>query len=91
MSRTGIIDTHAHLDDNRFDSDRDQLIEKLGLELDAVINQGCTLASSAASIALAEKYPFIYAAVGIHPKIWRLSRTTVIWTSWLHGPPTPRW
>ena len=68
MSRTGIIDTHAHLDDNRFDSDRDQLIEKLGLELDAVINQGCTLASSAASIALAEKYPFIYAAVGIHPE-----------------------
>ena len=68
MSRTGIIDTHAHLDDNRFDSDRDQLIEKLGPELDAVINQGCTLASSAASIALAEKYPFIYAAVGIHPE-----------------------
>jgi TatD DNase family protein len=68
MSRTGIIDTHAHLDDARFDSDRDQLIEKLGLELDAVINQGCTLASSAASIALAEKYPFIYAAVGIHPE-----------------------
>jgi TatD DNase family protein len=68
MSRTGIIDTHAHLDDERFDSDRDQLIEKLGLELDAVINQGCTLASSAASIALAEKYPFIYAAVGIHPE-----------------------
>jgi TatD DNase family protein len=68
MSRTGIIDTHAHLDDARFDSDRDQLIEKLGLELDAVINQGCTLASSAASIVLAEKYPFIYAAVGIHPE-----------------------
>ena len=68
MSRTGIIDTHAHLDDNRFDSDRDQLIEKLVLELDAVINQGCTLASSAASIALAEKYPFVYAAVGIHPE-----------------------
>lgn len=68
MSRTGIIDTHAHLDDERFDSDREELINKLRLDLTAVINQGCTLESSAFSIQMAEKNDFIYAAVGIHPE-----------------------
>jgi TatD DNase family protein len=68
MSRTGIIDTHAHLDDPAFDEDRDALIQQLGKDLDAIVNQGCNLKSSAKSIALAEKYDFIYAAVGIHPE-----------------------
>ena len=68
MSRLGIIDTHAHLDDNRFDADREQVMARLGEDMEAVINQGTNEVSSAASVAMAEKYPFVYAAVGWHPE-----------------------
>ena len=61
-------DSHAHLDDERFDEDRDSVIESLiGNGVDTVINIGADMASSHRSIAFAEKYPFIYAAVGVHP------------------------
>lgn len=63
-----LIDSHAHLDDERFDKDRDELIRSLesnGIEL--VINVGADLKSSIASVSLAEKYSNIYAAVGVHP------------------------
>ncbi len=62
------FDTHAHYDDEWFDADRDEVIASLpaaGVEL--VVNVGCDRASSEASIALAEKYDFVYAAVGWHP------------------------
>jgi TatD DNase family protein len=68
MSRLGIIDTHAHLDDNRFDADRDQVMARLAVDMEAVINQGTNGTTNAASIALAEQYPFVYAAVGWHPE-----------------------
>lgn len=67
MSRLGIIDTHAHLDDGRFDADRPQVMERLAQDMEAVITQGTDYVSSAASIRLAEQYDFIYAAVGWHP------------------------
>ena len=63
------FDTHAHYDDAAFDEDRDELLNSLcakGVSL--VIDPGCTLESSQKAIALAEKYPFVYAAVGIHPE-----------------------
>ena len=63
-----LIDSHAHLDDRRFDNDRDMLIKNLknnGIEM--VINIGADLQSSIASVSLTEKYDNIYAAVGIHP------------------------
>ena len=63
-----LIDSHAHIDDNRFDADRDAVLERAaaaGIEL--IVNIGADMASSARSIALAEKYPQIYAAVGMHP------------------------
>jgi len=62
------IDSHAHLDDERFDEDREELINSLqenGIE--AVLNPGADLKTSRAGVALADKYPFIYAAVGCHP------------------------
>ncbi len=59
-------DSHAHLDDRRFNDDRDAIFETLG-EVGLVINIGCDLPSSERSLALAEKYPFVYAAVGSHP------------------------
>lgn len=63
-----IFDTHAHYDSGGFNADRDQVLSALptaGVGL--VVDPGCELESSQAAIALAERYPFVYAAVGIHP------------------------
>lgn len=62
-----LIDSHAHLDNERFNEDQTQVIARCEEKLTAVINVGCDLASSGQSIKLADTYPFIYAAVGIHP------------------------
>ncbi|MCL2421562.1 MAG: TatD family hydrolase [Defluviitaleaceae bacterium] len=62
------FDTHAHYDDSQFDPDRNDLLADLPQQgVSGVINAGACLKSSQASIALAEAYPYIYAAVGIHP------------------------
>ena len=68
MSRTGLWDSHAHLDDEAFNEDREQLIAQLEQDMDGIVNPGCDAASSAVAVELAEKYPFIYAAVGWHPE-----------------------
>jgi len=63
-----LIDSHAHLDSSQFDDDREAVIlraQEAGLV--AILNVGTDLASSRAAVALAEKYDFIYTAVGIHP------------------------
>ena len=63
-----LIDSHAHLDDTRFDKDRDELIKSLkDVGVDLVINPGADLQSSIKSVSLSEQYDNIYAAVGIHP------------------------
>lgn len=68
MSRTGLWDSHAHLDDEQFDNDREELIGQLEAELEGIINPGCDATSSAKAVSMAEKYSFIYAAVGYHPE-----------------------
>jgi TatD DNase family protein len=63
-----LIDTHMHLDQPEFDADRADVIDRArraGIE--AMVCVGATVASSEAAIRLAEQYPFIVAAVGIHP------------------------
>ncbi len=63
-----LIDSHAHLDDDRFDNDRIEIINRLkdeGIEL--VLNPGADLATSKKAVQLADEYDFIYAAVGCHP------------------------
>ncbi len=63
-----LFDTHAHLDSRSFDADRELLLSSLpdkGIAL--VMNPGCSLVSSRAAVGLANKYPYIYAAVGSHP------------------------
>ena len=65
-----LFDTHAHMDDRAFAEDRDELLRSLadtGVAL--VMNPGCSLESSRNAVALAEKYPFVYAAVGSHPDV----------------------
>ena len=62
------FESHAHYDDERFDDDRDELLASFPAEgIDTVVNSSSDIASSRASIALAEKYPFFYASVGVHP------------------------
>ena len=64
-----IFDTHAHYDSNGFNADRDQVLSALpdaGVGL--VVDPGCDVPSSRAAVALAEQYPHVYAAVGIHPE-----------------------
>lgn len=62
------IDSHAHLDDNRFDADRDLLIRDLKTNgIDIVVNIGADLETSINSVDLSKKYDNIYASVGIHP------------------------
>ena len=63
-----LIDTHTHLDDTRYDADREAMIERArqaGVE--TFITIGCDLATSRAAVELAERYPFIYASIGVHP------------------------
>lgn len=63
-----IFDSHAHYDSEKFQEDLDQVIENIHQNgVCNVINVGCDIASSKASIVLAEKYEFFYASVGIHP------------------------
>ncbi len=62
-----IFDTHAHYDDERFSEDRDELLSSLFKQsVSHIINCGCDLKSSLTTIALAEKYPQLYAAIGVH-------------------------
>ena len=64
-----LFDTHAHYDDPQFDPDREALLTALpenGVGL--VVNPGCDIPTSRQAIALAERYPHVYAAVGYHPE-----------------------
>ena len=63
-----LFDTHAHMNDPAFDEDRETVL--LGLRDKSVaymMNVGCCMDSSRDCIAMAEKYPFVYASVGSHP------------------------
>ena len=62
------FDTHTHLDDEKFNEDREEVIKRIQKEgVSLAVNIGSCIASSRASVALAEKYDFLYAAVGVHP------------------------
>lgn len=62
-----LIDSHAHMDNEAFDIDRDELFEKIEKEMDFIVNIGYDLESSKKSIEYAHKYGFVYATVGFHP------------------------
>lgn len=63
-----IFDSHAHYDSEAFDEDRHELVSSLpDSGVCGVINCASDIASSYTSLELAEKYPFIYAACGVHP------------------------
>jgi TatD DNase family protein len=63
-----LFDTHAHYDDEQFDSERDALLSVMpenGISL--IVNASSSLASAEMGLKIAEMYSFVYAAVGIHP------------------------
>jgi len=62
------IDTHAHLQFDSFDADRESVIQRaIKNSIDAIITVGVDVASSEQALALAQKFAVIFAAVGIHP------------------------
>ena len=63
-----IFDTHAHYDDEQFNEDRVELLNSMEEQgVGTIINVSATYNSCRKVIALAKEYPFVYAAVGIHP------------------------
>ena len=65
-----LFDTHAHMDDEAFSTDREELLASLpGQGLALVMNPGCSLASSRNASQLSQIYDYIYAAVGSHPDV----------------------
>lgn len=76
-----IFETHAHYDDKKFDTDRDALLASLPVNgIERVINVGASIESTKTTLALAEKYDYVYAAAGVHPSdIDGLNEETFAW------------
>ena len=63
-----IFDSHAHYDDEKFETDRQEVLDGLFSDkVCGIINCGCDLKSSLNSVKLAEQYKNLYTAVGVHP------------------------
>lgn len=74
------FESHAHYDDKRFREDREELLGELlpASGVNHVINIGCDVKSSEMSIRLADRYDYIYAAVGVHPhELYDMSSQTI--------------
>ena len=62
------FDTHAHYDDKRFNDDRYELLGSMadaGITL--ILNSASNLSSAVLGLELADKFPFLYTSVGVHP------------------------
>jgi TatD DNase family protein len=68
IGQLSLVDTHCHLDLRQFDGDRDEAVaraEAVGVRI--IVNPGIDLASCERALALAERHPGVYVAVGVHP------------------------
>lgn len=76
-----IFDTHAHYDDEAFDGDREEILGGLKEQgIGTVVNVGASIESTKRTLALAEQYPFLYAAVGVHPnETMELTNSAMDW------------
>ncbi len=64
-----LFDTHAHYDSNQFNADREQLLDSMPeQEVALIVNPGCDPESSRKAVEYAQRWPFLYAAVGWHPE-----------------------
>ena len=63
-----IFDTHAHYDDEQFDTDRDELLSSMAAGgVGTIVDAAATVESWDKIVELVEKYSFIYGSVGVHP------------------------
>ena len=63
------FDTHAHLDDEAFDPDREEVLRRIRASgVERVVNPGCNAASTRKAAALADAWDFIWFAAGYHPE-----------------------
>ena len=63
-----IFDSHAHYDSEQFNEDRDELLNSMeNRGVGTILNSGASWDSVTEVVELAQKYPFMYAAVGVHP------------------------
>lgn len=62
-----LIDSHAHLDNEQFDEDRAEVLERIKENLEFAVNIGYDIESSRRSVKYANENDFIYAVVGVHP------------------------
>jgi TatD DNase family protein len=74
-----LVDTHAHLDHERFDADRDAVIERAAAEgIARIVTIGTDPASCERALHLAEQYETVFAVVGLHPTDARLATPAVL-------------
>ena len=71
-----LVDTHCHLDFERFDADREEVIRRaVEAGVYRMVTLGVDVASSQAAVALAKQHEAVYAAVGVHPndaaRVWQ--------------------
>lgn len=63
-----IFDSHAHYDSEKFDNDRDTLLNTLPQQgVCGVVNCASDITTSLTSLELSDRFPFVYAACGVHP------------------------
>lgn len=76
-----IFESHAHYDDEAFSLDREELLAQCKEQgIETIVNVSASLQSVKSTLALAEKYDFIYAAVGIHPDdVGELNEESFAW------------
>lgn len=76
-----IFETHAHYDDEAFDTDREELLAALPENgIRCAVNVAADLSSIKTGLALAERYPYMYAAIGVHPSsVGELSEERFSW------------
>lgn len=78
-----IFDTHSHYDDEAFDADRHELLSGMREKgIGWLVNVGADLASSREALALAGKYEYVYASIGVHPS--ETADLTEADMDWLH-------
>lgn len=76
-----IFESHAHYDDEAFDTDREEILDQCQRDgIEYIVNVSASLKTVKSTLALAEKYPFLYAAVGIHPdEVGELNEENFVW------------
>lgn len=76
-----IFESHAHYEDHKFDGDRERLLSSMAEHgIGTIVNVGSTIETSRESIALAEAYEAVYAAIGVHPSnIAELDDEGILW------------